>query len=413
MISRQRLLVSVTFVLLLACVPASLHAQSGRVVPKPTPADEQIRVYTEEVRIPLFARDQYGRFDPTLERDDIVILEDNVQQKIQSIKRTPASVLLLLGTGGELNPAQRTSTTRKAALGVLSALRPGDTVAVMQFDRKITLLEPWTTDPAVAKHAVQSKLGAGSGAHPAEALQQAARLFADQPMGNRHIIFVTDGVDTLGGPASPKEVERSVSASDANVMGGRAGFAEAMKQLNAAQVTVHVISYTAFGRTLTKERDKTRSLLPPPGSVAASGIPTVGIDPTMPPTQNRGTGIGPPTGGGINFDPQMARIRKAYDRAMQRSEQRLKTLAADTGGRLFLPAADTDFSAQGAEVAREIGTQYVVTYSPKRPLVSGDPYEFRRISVLPRRAGLTLRARRGYVAAAVQHTPPTAKNDTP
>lgn len=410
MISRQRLFSCVTFVLLLII---TLHAQSGRVIPKPTPADEQIRVYTEEVRIPLFARDQYGRFDPTLERDDVVILEDNVQQQIRSIKRIPASVLLLLGTGGELNPAQRTSTTRKAALGVLSALRPGDAMAIMQFDRKIALLQPWTNDPEAALHALQSKLGAGSGAHPAEALQQAARMFADQPMGNRHIILVTDGVDTPGGAASPGTIERSISGGDASTMGGRTGFAEAMKQLNAAQVTVHVISYTAIGRKTTKERDKTASLLPPVGSVASSGIPTVGINPTQPPTMNRGTGTGPPTGGGVVFDPQQARIRKAYERAMQRSEQRLKTLATDTGGRLFLPTDDTDFSAQGTEVAREIGTQYVVTYSPKRPLVSGDPYEYRRIAVLPRRTGLVLRARRGYVAAAIQHTPPTARNDTP
>src|ERR1041384_4510620 len=90
----------------LLCTCTYARAQSGRIIPAPTPDPDQVHVYTEEVRIPLFARDQYGRFDPTLERDDIVVLEDNVPQQVRSIKRIPASVLLLLGTGGELNPAQ-------------------------------------------------------------------------------------------------------------------------------------------------------------------------------------------------------------------------------------------------------------------------------------------------------------------
>jgi VWFA-related protein len=409
MFSRPRLIVFSAFVLLLICAP--LRAQSGRARPTPTPDPDQIRVYTEEVRIPLFARDQYGRFDPTLERDDIVVLEDNVPQQVRSLKRIPASVMLVLGTGGELNPAQRTSNTRKAALSLVAALRPGDAVAIMQFDRKIELLEPWTTSLDIAHHALQTKLHTGNGARPAEALQAAARLFADQPMGNRHIVLVTDGVDTPGSADSKDELLRILSASDAVTMGGRNGFAEAMKQLNTAQITVHVISYTAVGQKTGKERAKTASQLPPVGSVQSSGIPTVGINPTQPPTMNRGTGTGPPTGGGISFDPKMTKIHKAYERAMQRSEQRLKTLAADTGGRIWLPDTEEDFVAEGTEVAREIGTEYVVTYSPKRPLVHSDPYEYRRLSVLPRRSGLILRGRRGYIAAAAQREP-TAKNDT-
>jgi VWFA-related protein len=397
----------------LLCTCTYAHAQSGRIIPAPTPDPDQVHVYTEEVRIPLFARDQYGRFDPTLERDDIVVLEDNVPQQVRSIKRIPASVLLLLGTGGELNPAQRTSSTRAAALGVVAGLRAGDAVAVMQFDKKIELLQPWTTELAAAEHALRSKLHMGNGANTSAALQQAAHLFADQPMGNRHIVFVTDGVDTPGGAASKEELLRIISATDANAVGGRNGFADALKQLNAAQVTVHIISYTTVGRAESKERKQIASQLPPPGSIRASGIPTSGIDPTLPPTMNRGTGTGPPMTGGMMIDPKLARIHKAYERAMERSEQRLKQLATETGGRIWLPGYDADYTAQGTDVAREIGTEYVVTYTPKRPLVSGDPYEYRRITVLPRKPNLTLRARRGYVAAAVQRVQPAVKDEKP
>ncbi|HEY9402261.1 MAG TPA: VWA domain-containing protein, partial [Pyrinomonadaceae bacterium] len=362
-----------------------VRAQSGRIVPKPTPADDQIRVYTEEVRLPVFARDEFGRFDPTLELDDIVVLEDNVKQQVRSIRRIPASVVLVLGTGGELNPAQRTRTTREAALSLVSQLRAGDAVAVMQFDRRIQLIQPWTTDRDAASHTLRTKLWGGSGARPAEALQQAAVLFEGQPVGNRHLVFITDGVETPGAGASPAQVTRVLEGNTA--VGGRAAYAEAVKRLMAAQVSVHVISYSTFGFKESKEKQKNAPAGAPPGSVKASGIQTAGIDPTMPSTMNRGGAVGPSTGAVINFDPAMRRMRKAYERAMKRGEETMKTLAADTGGRLWIPLSTEDLALQGSEVAREIGTQYVVTYTPTRPLASSPATETRRVAVLPRRGG--------------------------
>ncbi|HEY0081765.1 MAG TPA: VWA domain-containing protein [Pyrinomonadaceae bacterium] len=389
-------------------VAAFVQAQSGRIVPKPTPADDQIRVYTEEVRLPVYARDEYGRFDPTLETDDIVVLEDNVKQQVRSIRRIPASVVLVLGTGGELNPAQRTRTTREAALSLLSQLRAGDAVAVMQFDRRIQLIQPWTIDRDAASRTLRAKLWGGSGARPAEALQQAALLFEGQPVGNRHLVLVTDGVETPGAGANPAQVTRVLEGNAG--IGGRAAYAEAVKRLMAAQVSVHVISYSTFGFKESKEKQKNAPLSSAvPGSVKASGIATAGIDPTMPSTMNRGGAAGPAVGAVVTFDPAMARMRKAYERAMKRGEETMRTLAADTGGRLWIPLSTEDLALQGSEVAREIGTQYVVTYTPTRPLASSSATETRRVTVLPRRGGLQVRTRRIYVAASALQPPPEAK----
>lgn len=391
----------------LLCLAATeLRAQSGRLPPKQQPAtaeqDEKEKVYTEEVRIPVFARDEYGRFDPTLAPEDILVLEDGVPQVVRSVRRIPASVLLLLSAGGELNPAQRTNTTREAALNLVGALRAGDQVAVMQFDRKLELLQNWTADEKAVVRVLRTKLHSGTGARPSEALVEAAKLFAEQPVGNRHIVLVADGVATPGGGLSPKELERALRDADAVALGGRAGFDESARALQSAQVTLHVISYTALARVQNKRSDKAVPTATVPGSVAASGIRTVGIDPTLPPGTSRGGVAGPTVGAVINFDPQMRRLRKAYERAMKRSEERLKTLTTEMGGRLWLPETSDDVAAQAAEVAREIGTQYVITYAPKRPLAGSPAAEYRRLTVNPRRNGLQLRARRGYVAAAMQ-----------
>jgi hypothetical protein len=52
---------------------------------------------------------------------------------------------------------------------------------------------------------------------------------------------------------------------------------------------------------------------------------------------------------------------------------------------------------EGEEVAREIGSEYVVTYRPTRPLAEAKPGEYRNVEVASRRVGLRLRSRRGYI----------------
>ena len=54
-------------------------------------------------------------------------------------------------------------------------------------------------------------------------------------------------------------------------------------------------------------------------------------------------------------------------------------------------------ASKAREAARHIGSEYVVTYRPKRPLANAKQGEYRNIEVAPRRTGLTLRSRRGYV----------------
>src|SRR5918993_1548885 len=156
MISRPRLL-SIFFASVFILPAAIAHAQSG-VRPKPTPDDGDERVFTEEVRIPVFATDERGRFDPALEIPDVLVVEDDVPQQVKSVRRIPASVLLLLATGGELNPSMRVSTTREVALNVVENLREGDRVSVIQFHSQAQVAQEWTADREAAARALRSKL---------------------------------------------------------------------------------------------------------------------------------------------------------------------------------------------------------------------------------------------------------------
>ena len=373
----RRSLVAIFSVALILFVSAHSAAQLSKPKLSPTPppdpkAVDQVKVFTEEVRLPINATDTYGHYDPTLEIDDVLVLEDGVPQQIRSVRHIPANVLLVLDTGGDSNGlgglSKKTSTTRDVALRVTSRLRAGDRIAILQSSNQAELLQPWTDDTEKIAHVLKTKLFATKRSRIFETMTKAAQLLSDQPEGSRHVILITDGVESPG---------------------GKVAVDEAIKQLVGARATVHIISYTEFVRQKDdkKPSNVTTGMRPP------SSDPIAANDPTMPP----GTTRSPSFGVAIRFDPAMTRVRKAYEAETRKSEKWLTDLADETGGRMFLPISTEEMIAKGEEVARDIGAAYVVTYRPTRPLAEAKPGEYRKVEVASRRVGLYLRSRRGYV----------------
>jgi VWFA-related protein len=374
------------FVLQLAlAVAASVSAQQKtQPIPRPTPPDDQeqsIRVFTEEVRLPVKATDQYGHYDPSVVPDDILVLEDGVAQQIRSVRHIPANVVLVLDTGGEMSGlggvSKKTSLTRDAATALLNQLSENTWVATMQFNNSVELIQPWTRDRQGIVKALKTKLSTGKRARFSDAIVAAAQQLNDRPEGSRHVVFITDGVDTTG-----NRVDR----------------AQAFKKLAAARATVHIISYTEFVRQKPARKSDSARIQ----QVPTSHDPITTMDPTQAPGTTRSPAY---VLNRITFDPAMKRQRKAYEMEVATSQQTLTGLADETGGQIYLPKTADEMIAQAKEAAREIGAEYVVTYRPKRPLAEAERGEYRRIEVASRRVGLSLRSRRGYVVPS----PPEAK----
>src|SRR5690349_10972539 len=358
-----------------AVVTAQTSQQPAKPQASPTPSpspEESVKVFTEEVRLPVIAFDSYGHYDPTLELDDILVLEDGVAQQLRSVRHIPANVLFILDTGGDSTGlgglSKSTSLTRQVASRLVSQLQDGVSMAVMQSGNSSEMLQPWTTDKNAVLRTLKSKLISTKRSRISESIANASAQLREQPEGTRHVVMITDGVDTPG-----SKVDR----------------AEAMKQLIAARATVHIISYTEFVR----QQDTSKSSKVSTGQRPTSTDPITATDPTMPP----GTTRSPSFGIGIRFDPAMRRLRKAYEAEVKKSQQALKNVADETGGQILLPLNSQEMLAEANEVARAIGAEYVVTYRPKRPLAEAQPGEYRRIEVASRRVGLSLQSRRGYV----------------
>ena len=377
------LLVIAALLTLAATQISSRQSSKPQTAPQPSPTptekdQEPVRVFTEEVRLPVIALDSYGHYDPTLELDDILVLEDGVIQQLRSLRHIPANVLFLLDTGGDSTGlgglSKSTSLTRQVASQLVSKLPDGTSIAVMQSGNTAEMLQSWTTDRSAVLRTLKTKLISAKRSRISEAMASASVQLRERPEGSRHVVMITDGVDSPGG-----KVDR----------------AEAMRRLMAARATVHVISYTQF----VKQKSDKNSSRVVTGQRPPSSDPITATDPTLPP----GTTRSPSFGVGIRFDPAMTRRRKAYEAELKKSEQALKNVAEETGGRWMLPINSQEMFAEANEVARAITAEYVVTYRPKRPLAEAKPGEYRRIEVASRRVGLSLQSRHGYIVPSTQN----------
>ena len=153
------------------------------------------------------------------------------------MRHIPANVLFLLDTGGESSGlggvSKSTSLTRQVASQLVAKLQNGASMAVMQSGNATEMLQPWTTDKEAVLKTLKNKLISTKRSRISEAIANASEQLKDRPEGARHVVMITDGVDTPG-----VKVNRE----------------EAMNKLIAARATVHIISYTEFVRQKAEKR---------------------------------------------------------------------------------------------------------------------------------------------------------------
>ncbi|MGI8470382.1 MAG: VWA domain-containing protein [Pyrinomonadaceae bacterium] len=360
-LSRVKFLVPVLFLIF----ANNLWAQSG-VRTAPTPPTEPIeKVSTEEIKLNVLATKNNGDFAAALKPEDLVILEDGRIQQASSVRRIPANVLFLLDVGTEIPYAIRNKVTAETARNLVNALSENDSVAVMQYGDKVDILSYWTKDKSEATAVLsEQKLGFGKHSVFNEAMQKAIEFFDKTPLENRHLILITDGVDSFGNAEQSSEVTRKLLSSDINV---------------------HVISYTqlqqkAIGTTKTVTGGGTRPKPLPPGAGA--------------PHSNEIQNFPIFT---VNLDREMIRKRREESEKLRQSEKYLTTIAEDTNGEIFLPDTTDEMIAKTGILARTIDSQYVVTYIPKRPLDESKGGEIRSIEVSSRRPGVEVQGKRKFI----------------
>ena len=136
--------------------------------------------------------------------DDLVVLEDGVEQKVDSFQEAvaPVSVVLALDSSGSIRSAAQLVTD--AARGFVAALRPKDALGVLMFADRSTLMQDLSTAREPSYNAIaQYKSSGGTALYDALA-DSFARLRTVE--GRRAVVVVTDGRDENNAGTGPGSV---------------------------------------------------------------------------------------------------------------------------------------------------------------------------------------------------------------
>jgi VWFA-related protein len=360
------------FIISICFSASAVYAQSGAARPTPTPTsgDDQVdKVFTEEIKLNISAFDSSGKFASGVNKEDLVIREDGRIHQVDSLRRVPASVLIILDTGGEERRIKGQNATRQVALAMVNSLSAEDSVALMEFNDKVNILAEWTSDKNQLQVILEKKLGFGRRARLVEALETAVKFMERSPRENRHIVLITDGVDSAATPLEKKA---------------------AINDLLSTNINVHVLSYTLMER---KDLPVNKGVIQK-GEPAPKRLPEEVLITLPGPVQQTAR---LPRLISINTDRAMIRKQKERSAALKKSEAELTQLSEDTNGEIFLPETTEEMQQKTAVLGKNIDSQYTLTYTPKRPLNEVEQDEERDIEVTSRRPGLVIQGKRKLV----------------
>lgn len=347
----------------------SVQAQT----PTPTPEDETEKVFSEEIKLNILAFDKSGKFASGVTKDDLVITEDGRIHQASSVRRIPANVLIVLDVGGENVFGKNKKMTSEAAKALVNSLQAEDSVAVMQYADKVEFVSEWTTDKSsIIPLLNEKKLGQGVRSSFNLALDTAVKFFNKSALDNRHLVLITDGIDSFNDQKLRETWTKNLLGSDINV---------------------HVISYTKMAQTSINVNN----------SVLKGGEPNPQRVPNealiiMPQEQQRI--LTTPRIGSVNTDREMIKKRKEQAENLKKSEQTLTKIAEDTNGEIFLPETQEELISKTGQIAAIIDSSYVVTYVPKRALSDVTTDEERTIEVTSKRNGLEIQSKRKLFVAS-------------
>jgi len=151
-------------------VAASRHALSAQEVQppaKPTapaPAGQQpsFRAGVELVSLNVIVTAPGGKYVTDLAQEDFSVFEDGVKQDVTFFTKTnlPIALALLLDTSASMDT--KLATAQEAAIGFAKRLRSQDLAEVIDFDSRVIVLQPFTSNSAELEAAIRKTAAGGS-----------------------------------------------------------------------------------------------------------------------------------------------------------------------------------------------------------------------------------------------------------
>jgi VWFA-related protein len=231
-----------TYRFLLACVLGCLavagqqaprvNQRNGASKPKVRISGEVVNVYAvATVEIYVVVEDRNGRLLENLNQDDFIVTEDGAREQINYFSRD-AEAPMTLGIVFDTSPSQE-SVLRieqgEAKSLVRQVLRPRDSSFIVQFDRRVQLVQDLTGEQQLLARAIDGTTinqvsysvpaatspiipqTTGGGSHLYDAITLATKLMMNEA-GRKVLVLLTDGEDFGSEGTRQEALENAVKA---------------------------------------------------------------------------------------------------------------------------------------------------------------------------------------------------------
>ncbi len=171
---------------------------AGPLGARPQRRSTELRVQTDLVAILASVTDQNGQPIPDLTQDSFQVSEEGVPQKIARFEAQtdrPLDLALMIDSSMSAFKDLRFEADASGRF-IQQVVRPGDALAVYEFDESVTKLSNFSDDVPRLQAAVR-KIVPGSGTSIYDAVELASDSLSRLPQGRRRaIVLVTDGGET-------------------------------------------------------------------------------------------------------------------------------------------------------------------------------------------------------------------------
>ena len=402
--------------------PKPAPTQQPETLPEEPQDIETLKTDTDLVTVPLIANDSNGTYITDLRQEEFAIQEDGVQQQIAFFGKVaaPFHVVLMLDTSSSTEDKLR--DIQQAAFTFVQQLHDADKVKVISFDDSVRDLNDFTSDREILRAAIY-KTRSGQGTKVYDAVDLALNTIR-KIRGRKAIVIFTDGMDWHSDSATYDGTLRGLDEEGVVVYPIRYETRATTERLAREQSegggpqlpTINVIRNPTPGGTtpttfpsddpipttgtnrktgplglpsadeiMRRRREEERRRRDPNGD--PSQMPSERRDPNFPGTTS-------PSSSRPSRDEDDS-IKAMLDMAYLTADGYLRALAEKSGGRLLRADTLKSLPDAFAQIAAELGTQYMLGYYP---LNKERDDRYRKIKVTTTRKHVVIRARPGYLA---------------
>jgi len=199
----------------------------------PEPPQNQIRVVTNEVVVPVTVTDSSGEFVLDLLPNDFHVIDDGVEQKIDhwDLGGDPLAVVLLLETSDRAH-AMIPAVHSLGSIFTETVMALSGEAAVITYDSTVDVRQPFTQDHDAVESAIANAEFDDPSRHLYDAMAAAVDMLKDEAPARRRIMLVV-----------------GESRDD----GSKANFGEVVRDAEHANITIYAIGPSSVARDLLQD----------------------------------------------------------------------------------------------------------------------------------------------------------------